>query len=215
MSKFCSNCGARLAEHSAFCASCGTKVQPVENITPTQNPVYYNPPTQTVTPIKKKKIGEVLIVIFGVILTIIIIATFVNPDNDDTKTNTSSTKTKTTQASKKDDALANQNKVKISLKGIKSKSALFGVGEGLELLVENSRSENIIITVSEVSVDGTMQTVIQPQMPLNETAAGKNSVQTIIFPEAKLEGSKVSLKIHVKNTSYGDIFVTRSLTIQL
>ena len=66
--------------------------------------------------------------------------------------------------------LFDQENVKISFCGI---SPDVGVGEGIYLLIENLRSESIIVNIAEVSLNDVMQAVIQPQMPLHLTSPGK------------------------------------------
>lgn len=109
--------------------------------------------------------------------------------------------------------LVENEDVKISLEGLSSRKELFEVGEGIKFLVENLRSESIIISVSEVSVNDMMKTVIQPQMPNNIISAGKSSIQTIIFQDAELENAVVELKFHVLNENYKEISVTDFIII--
>ena len=166
---------------------------------------------------KGTKIAIALVAVITVIAIIAVLA----PDSGNTDQREPATdingqaiSTTTTQAPTQASALVNQNGVKISVEGIKSKAELFGVGEGLAFLVENSSASDIIITVSAASVNDMMKTVIQPQMPLNVTSAGKKSVQTIVFPDAQLEGAEVALKIHVSDSDFNELFVTDSITIQ-
>lgn len=114
--------------------------------------------------------------------------------------------------SKSEIFLVDQENVKISFSGVSSD---IGIGEGICLLVENSRSESIIISVSEVSLNDVMQTVIQPQMPLNLTSPGKESTQTFVFPNTKIEGNKAQFKIHVLNENYEEIFATQFIEVSL
>ena len=85
--------------------------------------------------------------------------------------------------------LLEKENVKISFSGISSD---VGIGEGIYLLVENSRSESIIVNIAEVSLNDSMQAVIQPQMPLHLTSPGKKSNQPYVFSGVKDFGSTVN-----------------------
>jgi len=101
--------------------------------------------------------------------------------------------------------LIDQENVKISYSGI---SPDIGVGEGIYLLVENSRTESIIVNIAEVSLNDTMQAVIQPQMPLHLTSPGKQSKQPFIFSNSKDLNGKAQFKIKVLNENFEEIFVS-------
>lgn len=165
---------------------------------------------------KGAKVAIALVSIIAVIAIVAVLAS----DSGGTEQRTPATDTNgqtvstTTQAPAQATALVDKDGVKISVEGLKSKAELFGVGEGIAFLVENSRTDGVIISVSEASVNGMMKTVIQPQMPLNVTSAGKKSVQTFVFPDAQLDGAEVALKIHVLDADYKELFVTNSMTIQ-
>lgn len=101
--------------------------------------------------------------------------------------------------------LIEQEDVKISYSGI---SPDVGLGEGIYLLVENSRTESIIVNIAEVSLNDTMQPVIQPQMPLHLTSPGKQSKQPFVFTNAKNLSGKAQFKIKVLNENFEEIFVS-------
>lgn len=91
----------------------------------------------------------------------------------------------------------------------------FGVGEGLAFLVENSRSENIIVNMSEASYNDTMSAIIQPQMPLNIITSGKKSTQTFVFSNQKFNGGRVQFKFLILNENFNELFTTDFLEITL
>ncbi len=101
--------------------------------------------------------------------------------------------------------LIDQENVKISYNGI---SPDVGIGEGIYLLVENSRTESIIVNIAEVSLNNTMQAVIQPQMPLHLTSAGKQSKQPFVFSGVKDLNGKAQFKIKVMNENFEELFVS-------
>lgn len=101
--------------------------------------------------------------------------------------------------------LIEQEDVKISYSGI---SPDVGIGEGIYLLVENSRTESIIVNIAEVSLNDTMQPVIQPQMPLHLTSPGKQSKQPFVFTNSKNLSGKAQFKIKVLNENFEEIFVS-------
>ena len=101
--------------------------------------------------------------------------------------------------------LIDQENVKISYNGI---SPDVGIGEGIYLLVENSRTESIIVNISEVSLNDTMQAVIQPQMPLHLTSPGKQSKQPFVFSGVKDLNGKAQFKIKVMNENFEELFVS-------
>lgn len=90
-----------------------------------------------------------------------------------------------------------------------------GIGEGLTFLVENSRSESIIVYMEEASYNDVMANVIQSQMPRNLTTSGKKSTQVFIFSNQKFKGGKVQFKFRVLNENYTKIFTTDFLEITL
>ena len=108
--------------------------------------------------------------------------------------------------------LVEQENVKISFTGV---SDDIGVGEGLLLLIENSRNESIIVNITEVSLNDVMQTVIQPQMPMHLTSSGKKSTQPFIFANAKIKGAKTQFKIKVMNENFEEIFETDFVEVNL
>lgn len=101
--------------------------------------------------------------------------------------------------------LIDQENVKISYSGI---SPDVGIGEGIYLLVENSRTESIIVNIVEVSLNGVMQAVIQPQMPLHLTSPDKQSKQPFIFTNVKDLSGNTQFKIKVLNENFEEIFVS-------
>ena len=101
--------------------------------------------------------------------------------------------------------LIDQENVKISYNGI---SPDVGIGEGIYLLVENSRTESIIVNIAEVSLNDTMQAVIQPQMPLHLTSPGKQSKQPFVFSGVKDLNGKAQFKIKVMNENFEELFVS-------
>ncbi len=101
--------------------------------------------------------------------------------------------------------LIDQEDVKISFCGI---SPDIGVGEGIYLLVENSRTESIIVNITEVSFNDVMQAVIQPQMPLHLTSPGKQSKQPFVFSGVKDLNGKAQFKIKVMNENFKELFVS-------
>ncbi len=101
--------------------------------------------------------------------------------------------------------LIDQENVKISYNGI---SPDVGIGEGIYLLVENSRTESIIVNIAEVSLNDTMQAVIQPQMPLHLTSPGKQSKQPFVFSGVKDLNGKAQFKIKVMNENFKELFVS-------
>ena len=101
--------------------------------------------------------------------------------------------------------LIDQENVKISYNGI---SPDVGIGERLYLLVENSRTESIIVNIAEVSLNDTMQAVIQPQMPLHLTSPGKQSKQPFVFSGVKDLNGKAQFKIKVMNENFEELFVS-------
>ncbi len=101
--------------------------------------------------------------------------------------------------------LINQENVKISFSGT---SKDIGIGEGIYLLVENSRSESIIVNIIEVSLNDIMQSVIQPQMPLHLTSPGKKSTQPYVFTNIKDLNGKAQFKIKVMNENFEELFVS-------
>lgn len=101
--------------------------------------------------------------------------------------------------------LLEQENVKISYCGI---SPDIGIGEGIYLLVENSRTESIIVQIAEVSLNDTMQAVIQPQMPLHLTSPDKQSKNAYVFTNvANLEG-QAQFKIVVRDEGFKEIFTS-------
>ena len=161
---------------------------------------------------KGAKVAIALVVAITVIAIIAVLAS--NSGDTGQREPATDANGQTVSAPAQASALVDQNGVRISVEGLKSSRELFGVGEGIAFLVENSRTDGVIITVSEASVNGMMKTVIQPQMPLNVTAAGNRSVQTVVFPDAQLDGAEVTLKIHIWDTEFNAIFTTSSITIQ-
>ncbi len=108
----------------------------------------------------------------------------------------------------KDDSeilLIEQENVKVSFSGI---SKNVGIGEGIYLLVENSRDESIIVNILEVSLNDTMQPVIQPQMPLNIISAGKNAKQPFVFTNTEKLSGNTQFKIKVMDENYNEIFIS-------
>jgi len=101
--------------------------------------------------------------------------------------------------------LIDQENVKISYNGI---GPDVGIGEGIYLLVENSRTESIIVNIAEVSLNDTMQAVIQPQMPLHLTSSGKQSKQPFVFSGVKDLNGKAQFKIKVMNENFEELFVS-------
>lgn len=101
--------------------------------------------------------------------------------------------------------LLDQENVKISFSGIGKD---IGIGESMILLVENFRSESIIVNISEVSLNGVMKGVIQPQMPLHLTSPGKKSNQPYTFTNTKIEGSNAQFKIKILDENFEEIFVS-------
>lgn len=101
--------------------------------------------------------------------------------------------------------LIDQENVKISYNGI---SPDVGIGEGIYLLVENSRTESIIVNIAEVSLNDTMQAVIQPQMPLHLTSPGKQSKQPFVLSGVKDLNGKAQFKIKVMNENFEELFVS-------
>ena len=101
--------------------------------------------------------------------------------------------------------LIEQEDVKVSYSGI---SPDVGIGEGIYLLVENSRTESIIVNIAEVSLNDTMQPVIQPQMPLHLTSPGKQSKQPFVFTNSKNLSGKAQFKIKILNENFEEIFVS-------
>ena len=101
--------------------------------------------------------------------------------------------------------LIDQEDVKVSFSGI---SPDIGIGEGIYLLVENSRSESIIVNITEVSFNDVMQAVIQPQMPLHLTSPGKQSKQPFVFSGVKDLNGKAQFKIIVMNENFEELFVS-------
>ena len=101
--------------------------------------------------------------------------------------------------------LIDQENVKISYNGI---SPDIGIGEGIYLLVENSRTESIIVNIAEVSLNDTMQAVIQPQMPLHLTSPSKQSKQPFVFSGVKDLNGKAQFKIKVMNENFEELFVS-------
>ena len=117
------------------------------------------------------------------------------------------------ESGKKDAVLVYDAKnVKIYYTGI---SADLGVGEGLAFSVENSRSESIIVNMSDASYNDTMSAVIQPQMPLNIISSGKKSTQAFVFSNQKFSGGKVQFKFRILNEDYNELFTTDFLEITL
>ncbi len=101
--------------------------------------------------------------------------------------------------------LDSQENVKISFCGI---SPDIGIGEGIYLKVENSRSESIIVNIAEVSLNDTMQAVIQPQAPLHLTSPGKQSKQPFVFAKVTELSGKSQFKIKVLDENFKELFVT-------
>ena len=101
--------------------------------------------------------------------------------------------------------LIDQENVKISYNGISPDA---GIGEGIYLFVENSRTESVIVNISEVSLNDTMQAVIQPQMPLHLTSPNKQSKQLFVFTNVKDLNGKAQFKIKVLNENFQEIFVS-------
>ncbi len=108
--------------------------------------------------------------------------------------------------------LIDEENVKISYSGI---SPDIGIGEGIYLLVENSRAESIIVNIAEVSLNDVMQTVIQPQMPLHLTSPNKKSKQTFVFTNVKDLAGKTEFKIRVLNENYQEIFVSDFVEVSI
>ena len=106
--------------------------------------------------------------------------------------------------------LIDQENVKISYNGI---SPDVGIGEGIYLLVENSRTESIIVNIAEVSLNDTMQAVIQPQMPLHLTSPGKQSKQPFVFSGVKDLNGKAQFKIKVMNENFEELFVSNFVEV--
>lgn len=123
-----------------------------------------------------------------------------SPSKNDTSDNTKPT------------LIFDKKNVKISFKEI---APDIGVGEGISLLIENSRPESIIVNISEVFIDDTMQKVIQPQMPFNVTSPEKNSIQTFVFPNTKIDGNTIQFKARILDEHYKEIFVSDFLKISL
>ena len=90
-----------------------------------------------------------------------------------------------------------------------------GVGEGLSFLVENSRSESIIVNMSEASYNDVMAAVIQPQAPLHITSSGKKSKQAFVFANQKLDGGTVQFKFLIMDENFKEIVTTDFLEITL
>ena len=101
--------------------------------------------------------------------------------------------------------LLDKDNVKISFCGI---SPDIGIGEGIYLLVENARTESIIVNITEVSLNDVMQAVIQPQMPLHLTSPGKQSKQPFIFSNVEDLTGNAQFKIKVLNENFEEIFVS-------
>ena len=119
--------------------------------------------------------------------------------DNETPANTSNSNTDSTTL------LIDQENVKISFSGT---SPDIGVGEGIYLLVENSRTESIIVNIAEVSLNDVMQPVIQPQMPLHLTSPSKQSKQPFVFTNIEDLSGKAQFKIKVLNENYEEIFVS-------
>ena len=119
-------------------------------------------------------------------------------DNDSSQNNSNSNAVSAT-------LLIDKENVKISFCGT---SPDIGVGEGIYLLVENSRNESIIVNIAEVSLNDVMQAVIQPQMPLHLTSPGKQSKQPFVFANVKDLNGKAQFKIKILNENFEEIFVS-------
>ncbi len=119
-------------------------------------------------------------------------------DSNSTQNNSNSDTVSTT-------LLIDQENVKISFGGTSPDS---GIGKGIYLLVENSRTESIIVHITEVSLNDVMQAVIQPQMPLHLTSPGKQSKQPYIFTNIKDLSGTAQFKIEVLNENFEEIFVS-------
>ena len=102
-------------------------------------------------------------------------------------------------------ALLNQKGIKVTFDSICPDG---GIGEGINLVVENSRNDNINIHIVEVSLNGASQTVVQPQMPACITAAGSQSTQSFVFAGADQLSGKAQFKIKVLNENFGNILMT-------
>jgi len=162
---------------------------------------------------KGAKIAIVLVCVVAVILIIAVLGSSGGDSEQRTTTTTINNQQTitTTQTEIPALALVEQDGVRIAVERIGSTI----IGEYLALEVDNARNESIVVTVSEVSVNGTMAMVIPPQAPMHITSAGMRSVLPFTFTDANLAGATVVLRVHVRNANFQEIFATNHLSIQL
>jgi len=161
---------------------------------------------------KGRKVAAAVLSTIVCIIAIVVIVAILSEDSDSPSNNVSAGASTTQSTSSKQSSLiVDQNNVKIS---VKSTSKTFGF-EMLNLQVENNSSKDVIVQISDVSVNNAMTVVIQPQSPLHITASGKNSVLPFNFASTKLKGATVEFNVEVRDENFNMLFTTKRLTIQL